>query len=147
MEKKIYQMAVQILDEVSIEDVAYDVCDALDGLEVEELWARSGKTRYGYTEPSEESWVMIEEAIYPFLAEMKKYQKISMPLLAKKYCIGIIKGIQEYDEESMSEFKDWAVDAPGEFVENVFNEWKNGEPEADDIAEVRKLIDAGYSAE
>jgi len=37
---------------------------------------------------------------------------------------------------------EWAVDAPEAFVENVFDEWKNGEPEADEIAEVRKLIDA-----
>jgi len=142
LEEQIYQIAVQILSKVSTEDIAYDVCNALDRIEVEELWARSGKTRYGYTDPSEESWVMFEEAIDPFIDEMKKYQKLSMSLLAKKYCIGIIKGIQEYEAESTSEFMEWAVDAPEAFVENVFDEWKNGEPEADEIAEVRKLIDA-----
>ena len=34
------------------------------------------------------------------------------------------------------------LSAPETFVENVFNEWKNGEPEANEIAEMRKLIDA-----
>jgi hypothetical protein len=32
----------------------------------------------------------------------------------KLYCMGILKGIYQYKEDSGSEFKDWATDVPGE---------------------------------
>lgn len=108
LEDKIYRIAVKILSDVDSDDIVFEVYNELDRLEVEELWERSGKTRHGYVDSSEEAWVMFEEALAPFADEMKKYQKIRMLLEAKNYCIGIIKGIQEYERESKSEFKDWA---------------------------------------
>lgn len=63
-----------------------------------------------------------------------------MSLLAKKYCIGIIKGIQKYEQESKSEFKNWANDAPVEYVDTILHEWKEGNLDSTDIAEVEGLV-------
>ena len=43
---------------------------------------------------------------------------------AKHYCMGILKGIYKYDEDSGSEFKDWATDVPGESFGYILSEWK-----------------------
>ncbi|MDL1985680.1 MAG: hypothetical protein LWX54_16125 [Deltaproteobacteria bacterium] len=43
---------------------------------------------------------------------------------AKLYCMGILKGIYQYEEDSGSEFKDWATDVPGESFGYILEEWK-----------------------
>ena len=80
---------------------------------------RSGRTRYGYVDPGDAAWEMFEEALNPFIDEMKKNQKRALPAVAKTYCIGIIKGLWRFDEESVSDFIDWVTDAPREYVHTV----------------------------
>jgi hypothetical protein len=137
---RILQILMERLHELDSYEITMDLYYQLDQLEVEELWDRSGSTRYGYVEPSEEAWVMFEEVIEPFVDEMKKYQKLGMPLQAKKYCTGIIKGIQKYEQESESEFKNWATDVPSDYVDRIMDEWKEGNPDPNDIAEVEGLL-------
>ena len=137
---KVFHILMERLSEIDSDQITMDVYYKLGQLEVEELWDRSGKTRYGYVEPSEEAWVMFEEVIESFVEEMIKYQKLGMSLEAKKYCIGIIKGIQEYERKSESDFKNWATDAPIEYIDRVLDEWKKGNPDSTDIAEVEGVV-------
>jgi hypothetical protein len=67
---------------------------------------------------------MFEETLQPFRDEMGKYQRLSMLREADLVCQGILKGIYDFDEESSSEFKEWAVDAPGEYFGTVLDDWK-----------------------
>ncbi|MCL2359286.1 hypothetical protein [Candidatus Bathycorpusculum sp.] len=145
LEDVVYQIANQVLCNIDSEAIMVQVYNELDNLDVEELYHRSGKTRYGYIEPSEEAWVMFEEALGPFIDEMKTYQKRDMPVAAKKYCIGIIKGIRKFEKESSSEFTEWAIDAPEEKIEIVFEVWKKGKPNERDIAEVLEIKDENRS--
>ena len=144
--KRIEQIAMDYLSDVDIEDIASQVYIELDSIEVEELWDRSGRTRNGYVEPEEMAFQMFEEALEPFLDEMKKYQNLSMFAEAKNYCIGILRGIGKFENDSTSEYKDWAVDAPQEFFEEVLKQWKKGQKGVTDdkLMEVRK---AGRSLE
>lgn len=139
--EEIKKIALELVSDTDIDEVAKYVNNSLNYLQVEELWDRSGKTRYGYVEPSEEAWIMIEEALFEYVDAMKKYQKSGLHRLAKTYCMGIIKGIKDYDSNSLSEFSDWAVDAPYEFIERVFDEWKINAPDEKDIDEVQSLIE------
>ncbi|ODS31806.1 MAG: hypothetical protein SCARUB_03054, partial [Candidatus Scalindua rubra] len=43
---------------------------------------------------------------------------------AKQYCMGVLKGMYEYDKESQSEFKEWATDIPPECFSYLLDEWK-----------------------
>ena len=81
--KRIEQLAMEYLSDVDVEHVTDDVYSALDFIDVHDLWDRSGSTRDGYVDPSEMSWEMFEEALEPFLEELKKYRKLSMPAEAK----------------------------------------------------------------
>ena len=131
---------MKILSEVDNEEIACDVFFDLDSIEVEELWDRSGKSRHGYVDPVDEAYVMFEETIEPYLAEMKKYQKMGLQKQAKNLCIGIIEGIRQYDSESKSEFLDWAVDIPSEYLSEVVDKWKKGNPDVLDIKEIEELL-------
>jgi hypothetical protein len=138
--EEIREIALELISDVDPDEISSDVKNALECLQVEDLWDRSGKTRYGYVEPSEESWEMFEEALSPYIDSMKKYQEAGLNRLAKTYCIGIIQGIKDYDSNSLSEFKDWAEDAPYEYIDRVFQEWKENAQD-EDIAEVQSKIE------
>jgi hypothetical protein len=49
-------------------------------------------------------------------------------------------GLYKFDRESKSEFKNWAVDAPGEFASTVIEAWKAGKPGRKDVAAFKKFI-------
>ena len=66
-------------------------------------------------------------------------QKHTLPAAAKAYCIGIIRGLWMYEEDSTSDFADWVEDAPDQYVETVIDEWKKGNPSSEDIAEVMSI--------
>lgn len=139
--EKIQLLAMEILSDVDPESISDDVYAELDGLDVEELWDRSGKTRHGYVDPGEEACEMFEEVLNPFIDEMKKYQKMGLNEEAKNYCIGIIMGISKYSEESNSQFLDWAADVPAEYMNTVIDEWKKGNPFADEVKEIEELFE------
>jgi len=147
LEEKVYQIASQILCDVDSDEIADDVYNALDSLDIDDLYQRSGKTRYGYSEPSEEAWEMQEEALEPFIDEMIKYRERGMPVIAKRYCVGIIKGLQIFKKESASEILDWAEDAPGDNIEKVYDEWKKGRPSEEDLTDVLEIINGSGAAD
>ena len=134
--KKAYDIAVAITDDVDEDSIMDEVYYALDALDVDELYARSGRTRHGYVEPHDEAWAMFEEAITPFLDEIVKCHNRNQPNAAKVHCIGIIKGLRKFDEDSISDFKDWVVDAPSDYVSSVVDAWKKGNPSENDISDV-----------
>jgi hypothetical protein len=142
--KRIENTAIEIFREVMIEDVADEVFCDLDSLEVEEIWDSSGATRDGYVDPVDKAWEMFENAIEPYLEELKKCQGLKLSKEAKKHCLGILKGIYKFEKESGSEYKDWAADVPDGIFENVFNEWKKHCTDQNDIEEVKNFIKKNF---
>ena len=67
---------------------------------------------------------MMEELLDPFEEQMNKYIDLGFVEEAKQYCMGLLKGIYRYNQESESEFKNWASDVPGECFSYLFREWK-----------------------
>ncbi|MBI4309581.1 MAG: calcium-binding protein [Candidatus Omnitrophica bacterium] len=123
--------------------LAEEVFSELDGLEVEELWDRSGPSREGYSDPGEMAYEMLEEVLEPFLAEIRKYHKLAKPKEAKFYCMGVLKRISQYEKESKSEFKGWAGDGVGECSQWVLLEWEKGNQSADDRKEMKEFYKHG----
>ncbi len=143
--KRIEQIAIEYLESVDIEDIAFEVYFALDSIEVEEVWDRSGNTRDGYVDPTEMAWQIFEDALAPFRDEVIKYQRLSMYDEAKKCCLGILEGIYKFEKESPSEYKDWAVDAPREYFTQVLKEWKSGQNNPEDVVEVEDFIKKNFA--
>ncbi len=97
--KRIEQIALEYLRDIDVENVASQVYHALEGIEVEDLWEQSGSMRYGYVEPSDRAWEMFEEALEPFTNELNRYFELSLENEAKKYCMGILKGIDQFGKD------------------------------------------------
>jgi len=137
---KAYDITKMVAGDVDADGIAGDIFCELDALDLDDLSGRAGRTQYGYKEPHEAAWEIFEEVLNPYIYEMKKNQQRALPAIAKIYCIGIIKGLWEYEAESSSNFKDWVTDAPGEYVDTVVEEWKKGNPGDNDIAEVMSVV-------
>ena len=125
---------------VNIDEVAQSVFDGLEFLEVEDLWDSSGGTRYGYVEPGERADEMIEEVLKPYFEELERYAKLSMFSEAKSYCKGILKGVYQFDDESSTEFSDWATDTAYNFIPVIFDKWKKICKNKTDIKDVKEYM-------
>ena len=47
-----------------------------------------------------------------------------MPVQAEAVCLGILKGVYDFQWHSKTEFKNWAIDAPSEYFWIYLEEWK-----------------------
>jgi len=123
LKKKIIELAEDLLRDVDVDEICEAVFDALNGIDVHELWDRAGPKTDGYTSPEDMSVEMFQEALEPFVQEMQRLLDLKMYQEAKLYCMGILKGIYQYEEDSGSEFKDWASDVPSESFGFILREW------------------------
>lgn len=139
LEEIIQKTALKVVSNVDAEEIANDLYDELLSLDVDDLSNRSGSGRYGYVDPHEESWVMFEETIEPYISEMRKYHQRELPHAVKEYCIGIIEGLMMFDRAN-SEFLEWVSDVQ-EYIPYVVEEYKKMQPDIKDVAEVVKIIE------
>ena len=123
LKKKIIELAEDLFRDVDVDDICETVFNVLDGIDVHQLWDRAGPKTEGYTSPEDMSVEMFEEALEPFVQEMQRLMDLKMHQEAKLCCMGILKGIHQYEEDSESEFKDWASDVPGESFGYILREW------------------------
>jgi len=131
-------IAREHLGQADFKEVAADVQMTLELLDVEEVWDRAGSKRDGYVDPGDAAWEMFAESLVPFEDTIEKYQKLSMFLEARACSEGILKGIYDFYNDSTSEYKDWALDAPAEFFSQVLGKWRNlfkGRPPLSEIEE------------
>ena len=141
IKKRIEQEAEQILKDIDVEGICEEVYSALEGIDVEELWARSGSSRHGYSSPEDMAAEMMEEELKPFSQEVFKYVEMGMAKEAKLYCMGVLKGIYRYEQESKTQFKDWATDIPGECFAHLLDEWKKRADNEDDLKEMNEFME------
>ena len=121
---EIEAIARELFSHVAIEEVSANVQMELESLDAEDVWDRAGPKRGGYVEPGDAAWEMFEEALKPFQDEGVKYRQLSMQKEAELTCLGIIKGIYDFHKDSSTEYKQWAVDAPGEYFAMILGDWK-----------------------
>ena len=140
IEKKIMEIAEGIIRNVDVEDSCEEVFFALDGLDVHELWGRSGSTSYGYVTPEDMAVEMMEEELDSFNQEVFRLCELSMQKEAKLYCMGVLKGIYKYDQESESEFKDRAADVAVECFSYLVDKWKKRSKNNADIKEMNLFL-------
>ena len=138
--KRIQQLAMEYLSDIDIEGIADEVYSALEFIDVHDLWDNAGPTTDGYVDVNDLAWEMFEDALQPFLDELKKYQKLSMSTEAKYQCMGILQGLYRFEKESNSEFKDWVEDTPGECFRSVLDEWRDSCESSEDLEEMKTFI-------
>lgn len=141
---QVKRIADELFKKVDIDEVAEEIFYYLNSIEIEEIWDRSGSTRHGYVDPSDEAWEMFGETLESYQSELKKYQSLSLNKAALVYCKGILKGICKFQKESNSEYKDWCEDAPREYFHRVLDEWKKDCKNEKQLAEMKAFVKSSF---
>ncbi|MCP4361066.1 MAG: hypothetical protein GY796_23915 [Chloroflexi bacterium] len=137
---EIASLALAYLSNVDAEEITVGLLAELESLTPEEVWDRAGNTRYGYVETGEAAEQLIQEALDPYLEEMRKYHITGLDWEARQMCIGLLMGFYLFEYKSKTEFKDWATDSPSFFASEVINVWREGTAGTKDRDEVRSFI-------
>lgn len=104
--------------------VAAEVVEVIDGLEIEEVWSRSGRHAHGYVEPVEAAWEVLEEAIEPFTAEVGRLLSFGLEDAARAQCEGTLLGLHELlVDRSSHEVLQHAPDFLGEAAGSLLEVW------------------------
>jgi len=137
------------LGDVSFESIASDVGDSIRQLDLDDLNGRAGSHSWGYTEPTEAAWELLEEAVEPFVEDMKRHLGLGLDEEAFEICKGIVFGLYQCRNANGDEFLDWALDFPAEAAGNAVDDWigagKQGasgsQPEPNRALLLRKFVD------
>jgi len=124
IKSKICEIAEDLFRDIDIEEIAEDVFYALDGIDVHDLWDSSGPKRDGYISTENMAFEMVEEQLNTYYQELFRLCELNMAQESLRYCMGVLKGIYRYANESESEFKEWATDIPEECFGYLIGEWK-----------------------
>jgi len=108
------EIAESLVDDVSVEVVAGNVAYLVGSIGIEELGRRAGKQSWGYVEPSEAAWELLEETTEETRADMKRRFEAGAKLAAEKICQGIVLGLREADGSNSDGALGWAPDFPAE---------------------------------
>ena len=136
---RILSEAKKLLSGVDTNEIAQAVYDQLNAIDVHDLWDRSGSKHDGYSSPEEMATEMFEEVIQPHQDKMKRHLETGMTRQARQYCMGVLKGIYNFEHKSKSEFKDWATDLPAECFGDLLDNWRRACPRGD-IEEMNRFI-------
>jgi hypothetical protein len=122
------------LAEIVIEDVATNVADALLALDQDDLANRAGRTRYGYVEPTEAAWQLLEGALEPWLDDIARRATLGLPDAALDLAIGTLAGLHSVDgctndERLLSWAPDFASEASGSVVRALTRAGLDGDDE------------------
>ena len=108
------EIARGLLGEVTFESVADDVEHALRSLDLDDLGSRAGRHRGGYTSPTEAAWELLQEAVDPFLSDLKRQMELGLEVETVERCKGILLGLYRLRDTRGDEFLGWAEDFPAE---------------------------------
>jgi len=105
-------MAEAMLTRVSTEDVTDAVEEALLALDIDTLGARAGEHADGYTEPAQAAWDLLQEAIDPFVDDLRRRIALGSETTAIETCRGIIVGLYRVRGKNPDAVLGWAEDFP-----------------------------------
>jgi len=140
IQNKISEIAEELFRDIDVEEIAEDVFYALDVIDVHDLWDSSGPKREGYISTENMAFEMVEEQLETYYQELFRLCELKMAKESLRYCMGALKGIYRYANESDSEFKDWATDIPEECFGYLIGEWKKRCKRKSQVKEMKLFI-------
>ncbi len=124
LQEQAEQTGQKILKEVSCEDIAAEVEAVLGGLDADEVSSRAGGHSWGYVDPGEAAVELVEEAVQPFLEDMKRRRGLGHEDQALEVCKGVILGLYRIEQEGESEVVAVAPDALSEQAGWTLSIWR-----------------------
>jgi hypothetical protein len=65
----------------------------------------------------------LEEALEPFVSDMKRHLEMELEEPARQFCQGILLGLYRVRDGGESDILGWVPDFPGEAAENTLELW------------------------
>jgi hypothetical protein len=110
------ELAKSVVTDVDVQAIADDLEQALLDLDLDDLNARAGRTSWGYVEPTEAAWELVEEVVAPHLDEMKRRITLGLKAAAVAAAQGIVLGLYRCRNQATDGVIGWASDAPAEMA-------------------------------
>jgi len=126
LSKEAEQMARSLLHQVRYQDVAAQIEDEVRALDYDDLNARAGRHEWGYIEPSEAAWEILEETVKPFVDDMKRHLELGLEAEALEICKGLVLGCYRLSERGGGDVLGWAPDFPDEAAGSALEVWCTG---------------------
>jgi hypothetical protein len=116
-------IAGSVLSSQSVEDIAAEVADAVNGADLEALNGKAGKHAWGYVEPCEAAIELLEEAVEDWVEDMKRHVELDLVASAQAVCAGIVAGLYESREVNSDGALGWAPEFPAEHAGFIVQEF------------------------
>jgi len=117
------QIAREQLADAKHEMVAKEVESELRSLSSDELSGRAGRQRWGYVEPTEAAWELLEETVGSYEREIERLLALGMLVPAIETALGLIAGLYRCEGcEDGDLLLSWAPDFPLEQAGVVVNQ-------------------------
>lgn len=138
------KIAKELVASPSAEDIAEDIFEAVTSVDIDDLNSRAGKTQWGYVEPSEAAWELLEESVEDAVSDMKRRMELGLTNAALAICCGIVMGLYKAKDISSDGALGWASDFPAEEAGHAVAELIRACP-AKDRNPVRNRLLADFS--
>ena len=94
---------------------------ALLALDQEDLAANAGRTRYGYVEPTEAAWSLLEAAVEPWLEDITRRASLGLIEAARRLGLGTLRALESAERHIRNDdlLVSWAPDFPDETADRV----------------------------
>jgi len=116
-------IARDMLTEISPDSIADEIEEALLQFDYDDLNGRAGSHSWGYVEPSEAAGELLEEALEPFLNDMKRHLEMGLEDRASQFCQGILLALYRARDSGENDILNWVPDFPGEAAANALKVW------------------------
>jgi hypothetical protein len=117
------EMAKDAMSSCSIDDIAVDVSIAVTGIDLDAWHGRAGSHSWGYVEPSEAAWELLEEAMADFVDDMERKVEAGLMTAAETVCLGIVAGLSKAEGAKPEGVLGWAPDFPAEHAGYIVDEF------------------------
>ena len=117
LERRAEQAGRRLLATVTTGHVASAVAEALLALDQDDLAGHAGRTWYGYVEPTEAAWWLLERALEPWLEDLARRARLGLEKAPRQLGLGILEGLGAVgdqisdDERLLSRAPDFAGEA------------------------------------
>jgi hypothetical protein len=116
------RIAREQLADTDREAVAEELEGTLRSLSSDELNARAGRQRWGYVEPTEAAWELLDESVEPYGREIERLDGLGMTVAAVETALGVVTGLYRCrgcDDSDL--LLSWAPDFPAEAAGDVID--------------------------
>jgi len=114
------------IDEDTLADMLFQRLNAIDDID---LWESSGDGYYGYADPVEVAYEMLDETVQPFRDEMLKYRRLNLKEQEEICFRAIVRGLLRYGTEGSNECRGGVPDDALILVDNEIYDWCKEYPE------------------